>query len=147
MSEKQSAAKVETVAYNTVGVVVTVQGTDYYITDQPRAGSFEMIRLSDMKDGFKATPRHNLKPGRKATDEERAKVLALQEAKFEAQAKYREGAIVRPTRDSKYATRDQLFVITKVNPKTISVAELGGGGMLNAPMHLLEIVDPKDVLK
>lgn len=147
MSESKQSAKVETLPYITTETVVTVQGEDYYVADIPRAGSYDLIRLSDMKEGFKATTRHNIKPGRPATEEERAKVYKLQMAKFEEQAKYREGAIVRPIKDSKHATTKQLFVVTKINPKTIAVAELGGGLMLNGPMQLWTVVDPADVLK
>lgn len=149
-STMSKEASVEEVPYVTTGTVVTVQGEDYYVVDQPRAGSYKLIRLSDMKDGFKATARHNLKPGRKATDEERNKVYAFLEAKITSAVAYRPGALVKPNKPSKHIKAGQLYVITKVSAKTVSIVELGGaphGQYVNAPIALLDIVKPEDVLK
>lgn len=130
------------------GTVITQAGTEYYVQENGRGGSLELVRLHDLKEGWKANVyKHNIKPGREATEEERSRIYRMLTEKLDAAAAYREGAIVKPNKPSKHFTPGMLFVITKVNAKTVSISQLGGGVNLNSPTALLDIVKPEDVLK
>jgi hypothetical protein len=143
------AARVEELPHIGTGDVITQAGTEYYVYEAYR-GSLELVRLHDLMDGFKAdVARHRIKAGRKATEEERGRVMEMKLAKLEADAKFRPGALVRPTKASKHVDVNTLYVIVKASAKTVSIIELGGNAAnsyLTAPRPLLAIVDPAEVL-
>lgn len=144
-------SEVKTAAYVASGTVVTLAGTDYYVWEAGRAGSLELIRLHDLKGGFNANVyKHNVKPGRQATDEERNRVYDMRIAKLDADAQFRPGALVRVTKPNKHVDPKALYVITKASEKTVSIVVIGGtsnGAYINAPRNLLTLVDPSEVLK
>lgn len=131
------------------GEVITKGMTDYYVIAADYAGNLELVRLKDLQEGYKANvTRHQILTSRPATDEEHQRITKMLDAKYEAQAKFREGAIVRVTKASKaIPDTNALFVITKINPKTIGFAQLGGGLSFSGPMSGLVVVDPAEVLK
>ncbi|MGX5718379.1 hypothetical protein [Arthrobacter sp. MAHUQ-56] len=145
----QPAARVEEIPYIAAGDVITQAGTEYFVYESHR-GSLDLVRLHDLADGYKANvTTHRIKAGRKATEEERGRVYAMKLAKLEADAKFRPGALVRPTKASKHVDVNTLYVITKTSTKTVSIVELGGNASnayVNAPRQLLAIIDPADVL-
>ena len=142
-------ARVEEVPYIAAGDVITQAGTEYYVYESHR-GSLDLVRLHDLQDGFKANvTTHRIKAGRKATDEERGRVYGMKVEKLEAEAKFRPGALVRPTKASKHVDVNTLYVITKTSTKTVSIVELGGNASnayINAPRGLLAIVPPAEVV-
>lgn len=143
-----SAPVVQQAEWIRPGTIITQAGTEYYVQENGRGGSLELIRLSDLREGYRANVyKHNIKAGRDATEEERGRIYTMMSAKLDALAAFREGAIVKPNKPSKHFTPGMLFVITKVNAKTVSISQLGGGVNLNSPTSLLDIVKPEDVLK
>lgn len=146
----QPAARIDNLPYVATGDVVTVAGADYYVAEAFR-GSLELVRLHDLATGFKAnTAKHRIESSRKATEDERGRVYAMQVAKLEADAQFRPGALVKPTKANKHVDANALYVILKANAKTVNITELGGNlsnSYLTAPRGALAIVDPADVLK
>jgi hypothetical protein len=143
-----SEAKIERLPYVSEGSVITSGKEDYYV-DEINRGSLTLIRLSDLKKGFKL-PLVSAGQARKATDEERGRVYDQKIAELDAKAAYRAGALVKPNKPSAKVKKGQLYVIIKVNAKSVSIVELGGnasGAYLTAPVELLDIVKPEDVLK
>jgi DNA-binding beta-propeller fold protein YncE len=137
-------------SYVAADTVVTMSGTEYYVAENYR-NRLTLIRLRDMKEGFSANVlTHKVKPGREATAAERDAVSKARLAKFEAESKFRVGALVKTVKASKHADPNKVYVIIKESPKTVSIIELGGnaqGAYMTAPRHLLTVIDPADVLK
>jgi hypothetical protein len=145
------AAVISEVPYISSGDVVTQGGTDYYVWEIDRAQNMDLIRLNDLKDGFRANVvKHRVKTVRKATEEERESVFDMKHKQFEAEAAYRPGALVKANKASRHVEADALYVITKISAKSVSIVILGGtstGQYVNAPRGLLDIIKPEDVLK
>jgi hypothetical protein len=145
-----TAARVEKIAHIGRDEVITLNGTEYYVSEA-YGGALELVRLSDLAEGFKAdVSRHRITASRKATEEERGRVYAMKVAKIEAEAQFRPGALVRTIKANKHVDPNALYVILKANAKTVSITEIGGnssGAHLTAGRAGLAIVDPADVLK
>lgn len=132
------------------GEVISHRGTEYYVAESYR-GALDLVRLNDLKDGFRANAlRHGINASRPATKEERASVTAMLRAKMAATVAFQPGALVKATKAGKYLKTGALYVILKANPKSVSITELGGntaGAYLTAGRAALEVVNPADVLK
>lgn len=149
MTNTASAARVETSRALMDGDVITQAGTDYYAYSGHQ-GTMELIRLHALKDGFTPNASSYRAPARRATEDERCRVMTMKLEQLNAEALYRPGALVRPVKASKHANPNALYVILKANAKTVSFTEIGGnpnGAHLNGPRSLLAIVDPADALK
>lgn len=144
----QSPARVEAIPAVMAGDVITHAGTDYYVEGEDR-GELKMVRLHDLREGFKF-PARGVTTYRRATDDERNRAQAAMVAKANADAAFRAGALVRTIKASKHVDPNTLYVIIKANSKSVSITELGGslaGVVINAPRSALSLVELADVLK